>query len=54
MLVAPVQDRIRGELGTVVGHDHSQLATPLDDGGELAGSPLAWDRGVRIAAGIPG
>ena len=40
MLFAPAQDRVRGELGAVVGHDHPRLATPLDDGGEFAGSPL--------------
>src|SRR6266516_4620928 len=36
MLFAPAQDSIRGELGTVIGHDHPRLATPLDDCDELA------------------
>jgi hypothetical protein len=38
MLFAPVQDCLRGELGAIAGHDHPRLATPLDDGGEFAGS----------------
>src|SRR6266568_255193 len=46
MLFAPAQDSIRGELGTVIGHDHPRLATPLDDCDELAGNPSARDRGV--------
>ena len=31
MLFAPAQDRVRGELGAVVGDDHPRLAAPLDD-----------------------
>src|SRR6266496_3099986 len=46
MLFAPAQDRIRGELGAVIGDDHSRLAAPLDDCDELAGNPSARDRGV--------
>src|SRR6266542_3883546 len=46
MLFAPAQDSIRGELGAVIGHDHPRLATPLDDGDELAGNSSARDRGV--------
>src|SRR5260370_6389122 len=47
MLFAPAQDSIRGELGTVIGHDHPRLATPLDHCDELAGNPPSRDRGVR-------
>src|SRR5690349_4587150 len=41
MLLAPAQDRIRGELGAVIGHDHAWLASPPDDCAELAGNACA-------------
>ena len=46
MLFAPVQYRVRGELGAVVGHDHPRLATPFDEHRQLAGSPFTRYRGV--------
>ncbi len=47
MLLAPAQDRIRGELGVIVGHDHLWLAAALDEGRQFAGNSFARDRGVR-------
>ena len=45
-LVGPVQDRIRGELGAVVRHDHPGLPAPLDQRCQFARHPSARDRGV--------
>ena len=39
-------DRVRGELGAVVGYDHLRLAAALDQGRELACHPSARDRRV--------
>src|SRR6516164_7986594 len=47
MVLAPAQDRVRGELGTVIGHDHPRLAALVDERRELAGNPLTGDRDVR-------
>jgi hypothetical protein len=46
MIDCPSEDRVRGELGAVVGDDHLRLATDLDQHGQLAGHPSARDRGV--------
>src|SRR5215475_13128159 len=46
MLFTLAQDRVRGELGAVVGHDHPRLAAALDQSRELACHPLARNRRV--------
>jgi len=46
MILCPAQDRIRGELGAVVGHDHLWLAPSVDQYRQLAGNLFARDRGV--------
>src|SRR6185437_6184080 len=46
MLFAPAQDRVRGELGAVVRHDHPRLASRSDERREFPGDPIAGDRGV--------
>jgi len=38
---APGQNRVRGQLGTVVAHDHPWLAAPGDQFGQFAHHPLA-------------
>jgi hypothetical protein len=48
---APAQDRVRGEFGTVVGHDHPRFAAPCNEGCELAGNPSAGDRDVGAKLG---
>ena len=46
MLFAPAQDRVRGELGAVVGNDHLRLAARAYERRQLACNPFARDRGV--------
>jgi hypothetical protein len=46
MLLRPRQDRIRGELGAIVGHDHLGLATRIDERSQLASDAFARDRGT--------
>jgi hypothetical protein len=46
MLFAPAQDRVRGELGAVVGHDHLGFAAPLDARHEFANNPSARNRSI--------
>ena len=41
MLLAAVQDRVRGELSAIVRDDHLRLAAPLDEVREFAGNPSA-------------
>jgi hypothetical protein len=55
MLFAPAQDRVRGELGTVVGYDHLRLAAALDQRRETSwrGSHLPHQpRAPPITAGL--
>ena len=46
MLGAPLQDRVRGQLGAVVGDDHAGLAAAFDQRGQLPRHTAARDRGV--------
>jgi len=41
MIFCPAQDRVRGELSTVVGNDHARLAAGIDERRELACNPFA-------------
>src|SRR5471032_3005975 len=41
MLLGPAQDRVRGELGAVVGNDHAGLAAHIDERRKLARNPFA-------------
>lgn len=45
-LGAPLQDRIRGQFGPVVGDDHPGLAAPFDQRRQLPCHAAARDRGV--------
>src|SRR5947209_20130652 len=40
MVPGPGEDRVRGELGAVIGNDHARLATPADELSELTSHPL--------------
>lgn len=46
-ILAPGEHGIAGELGAMVGHDHSWLAASLDDRRQLAGDAPAGDRRTR-------
>ena len=46
MILCPAQHRVRGELGAVVGNDHSGLGARADELRQLTGNPFARDRGV--------
>jgi hypothetical protein len=43
----PSQDRIRRELGAVVGDDHARLAASFDECRQFASHTTAGERGVR-------
>src|SRR4029078_12796722 len=47
LILRPAQDRIRGELGAVIGDDHPRLPTQADERRQLASPPFARDRSVR-------
>ena len=44
---APVEDRIRGQFCSIVGHDHARLSAPFDQDGQFARHPTPGNRGVR-------
>lgn len=47
VVFGPNQDRIRRELGAVVGGGHAGFAAPFDQCRQFASNPTAGDRGVR-------
>ena len=47
MIFCPGEDRVRGELGAVIRHDHRRLAAPADKHCQFACDPSPRDRGVR-------
>ena len=46
-VLAPGEHGIAGELGAMVGHDHSWLAASLDDRRQFAGNAPSRDRRIR-------
>lgn len=46
-LAAPLEHRVRDQLGAVAADDHAVIAAHGDQIGQLAHDPLAQDRGVR-------
>ena len=41
LFLCPAQDRVRGELGAIVGDDHLRLAAGVDEHRKLASNPFA-------------
>ena len=50
VIVGPLQDGVRGQLGAVVAHDRLGLAAFSEEPIELASDPDAGDRGVGTSA----
>ena len=44
--IRPLQDRVAGELATIVADDHLRLASSLDDPVQLTGNPQAGKRRI--------
>ena len=47
LILRPGEDGVRGEFGAFVADDQTRSASPNDESHQLAGNPVAGNRGVR-------